>query len=615
MARNENKIKATGTIITKVSKNGYTSYWMYFPSKLLNNDEIPFPFQDKEKVDIELSHDGKLLISKHDNLRDLINEYGLDNASLPKVLERKAIENKSRPFLYFKEQIYSYQDVNIKSNRIAHGLKDLFEKMGLRKPNHKLLRTVKMCVILPNCPEFIFTWFGATKVRCINIPIDINLKGDYLEETLKETEADLLLIDYQFFNQFEQISGNLPHFKKIIVRNAPKDFKFDSKTISFEEIQSEVEENPQIGVKGYHEMEILYTSGTTGKPKGLLFRNYYILTGNNMGKEMEKFGLNDESIIYCPIPLSHTLAQLLVIFPALFYNASVVIAEKFDANSFWDDIDKFKVSGIIYLGNLLQQIINRPPTKNDRQHSIKWAFGFGVSKEIWKSFEKRFNIPIFEGWSLTEAAGITLNRVGSSGGKIGSVGKPVSGYEIKIVDERGKLLPPGMDNVGEIVARSTIPIAIEYYNIDGVEITPQDSWFKTGDYGYKDQDGFYYFIGRGSDIIHSEGEIFFASEIENFVNSHPYILECAAFGVKSGENLIEEIKLCVVLKKSSSITAKELYDYMNLNLANFMVPRYIEFKEELPKTNTNFVQKFVLEKEWKENISQKNTWDAKNNLT
>ncbi|TFG22587.1 MAG: hypothetical protein EU533_04090 [Promethearchaeota archaeon] len=614
MSKTEKRIRAIGKISTKSSKSGYDSYWLYLPSKLINNRELPFPFHDKEKVDIELTEEGKIIVSKHNTLRDLINEYGLENASLAKVLENKAIENKKRPFLYFKEDMYSFQDTNLKSNRIAHGIIKLLESIGLRKVNQKLTRTVKICAMLPNCPNFIFTWFATSKSRCTFIPLDINLKGDLLTEMLNELEADFFIIDYKFFNTFKQSYKNPSLFKKIILHNSPKDFKFDSNIIPFEEIESNIEENPGIEVKGRHEMEILYTSGTTGKPKGLLFRNYYVLTGSNMGKEMEKVGLKEKSIIYCPLPLFHALAHLLVIFPALFYNASVVLAEKFDVLTFWEEVERYNVTGVIYFGNLLQQLINQPPTRNDRQHPIEWAFGFGISKDTWESFENRFAIPIYEGWTLTEAVGITVNKAGSKGGKNGSVGKPVSGYDIKIVDELGNKLPPGINNIGEIVARSTIPIPLEYYNIKGVKTTPQESWFNTGDYGYRDQDGFYYYVGRKSDLIHSQGERFFASEIEHFVNSHPYILESAAFGVTNSKELDEEIKLCVVLKKAGSLNVEELYDYINMNLASFMVPRYIEFKEELPKTSTNFIQKFLLKKEWKDRISQANTWDARKNL-
>ena len=614
MSKTEKRIRAIGKISTKTSKNGYNSYWLYIPSKLINNKEFPFPFHDKERVDIEVTEDGKILVSKHNTLRDLINEYGLENASLSKVLESKAIENKKRPFLYFKEDVYSFEDANTNSNRIAHGIIKLLETIGLRKANQKLTRTVKVCAMLPNCPDFIFTWFGTSKARCTFIPIDINLKGDLLAEILNDAEADLLIIDYKFFTNFKQSYKNQSKFKKIVLRNAPKNFKYDSNIVPYEDIESKNEKNPGIEVKGRHEMEILYTSGTTGKPKGLLFRNYYVLTGSNMGKEMERVGLKDKSIIYCPLPLFHGLAHLLVVFPALFYNASVVLAEKFDAKTFWEDIKKYNVNGIIYFGNILQDLINQPPTKSDRQHSIEWAFGFGMSKDNWESFENRFDIPIYEGWTLTEAVGITVNKAGSKGGKIGSVGKPVSGYDIKIVDESGNKLPPGINNIGEIVARSTIPIPLEYYKIEGVKTTAQDSWFNTGDYGYRDQDGFYYYMGRKSDLIHSQGERFFASEIENFVNSHPYVLECAAFGIENGKRSDEDIKLCVVLKKPGSISVEELYDYINMNLANFMVPRFIQLREELPKTSTNFIQKFLLKKEWQDKLSQDNTWDAKKKL-
>ncbi len=207
---------------------------------------------------------------------------------------------------------------------------------------------------------------------------------------------------------------------------------------------------------------------------------------------------------------------------------------------------------------------------------------------------------------------MTFNKMGSKGGKKGSIGKPVSGFELKIVDTEGNELPPGPHNIGEIVSRTKLPFELEYYKIPG-KIIPtkvgKNRWVYTGDYGYTDNDGYIYFLGRKEDRIEYNSEVFFATDIEKVVNAHPYILESAAFTVPSEKN----IKLCVVKRKDSEITHKELSDYLFQNCAYFMVPRFIEFKRELPKNSNELVSKYILRQEWEEEITKRNTWDTQFN--
>lgn len=594
--------RAKGKITRKKSGGGgYESIWIYVPSKIAKDSS--FPFSNKEDVNVEIVDD-TLVISKRDELYDIIERYGIENATIPKLLQKKAAENKDRPFLYFKDETYSYQDIHLHSNRIAHGLLHIIKKLKLRRP--------KISVMLPNCPEYIFCWFGIIKTGSVYVAVNTHYRGQLLEYILSNSDTEILILDYEYFEQFREISRNLSKIQTIIVRNAPKDFKFNEKIKNFKEIYTSNEKNPKVIVKHWHHMEINYTSGTTGKPKGVLYRNHFVLTGINIGKELEEIGLNRAHLIYCPLPLYQGSAQYWGILPAIFYNASVIITEKFDPSTFWDDIEKYHPSGLIYFGRYLSELLNQPPRKINRTHSIKWAFGSGASKDIWEKFEGRFNIPIYESWCLAEAIGITINKLGSKGGKLGSIGKSISGYELNIIDPQGNTLPPGPDNVGEIISRCRLPISWDYYNLSVETLTKEgkNRWIHTGDYAYRDTEGFVYFVGNKTNLINKHGKTVFANQVEKIINAHPDILESAAFGVPSEERLEEDIKICVVLKEGSNLSYEDLYNYLIKNIAFFMVPRYIEFKKELPRSNNLMIQKFVLKQEWERNNIKTNTWDA-----
>jgi crotonobetaine/carnitine-CoA ligase len=248
----------------------------------------------------------------------------------------------------------------------------------------------------------------------------------------------------------------------------------------------------------------------------------------------------------------------------------------------------------------------------DRNHPIKWAYGFGAVPDLWNAFEKRFGIRLHECWSHVEGMGVTMNTIGSKGGKMGSVGTTLDFVELKTVDSKGNEIPVGPNNIGEIAVRNKPQKMVEYYkqpeNID-VRMD-QDGWVYTGDYGYMDYDGFLYFKGKKYDILQKGGETIFAREIERLATSHPHVFQSAVIPVSNGSNLTSEIRIYAVPVRNHEITHKELSEFLFHNLAYFHVPRYIEFKEKLPRTPSTECRKGVLIKEWEEGKSISRTWDS-----
>ncbi|MFX1445267.1 MAG: AMP-binding protein [Promethearchaeota archaeon] len=594
---------AKGKISEKKSGNrGYKSFWVYIPSSLSKNDY--FPFKDKEEVLIELSGE-KLVIRKNYDLYQITKKYGIDDATLSNLVEKKALMNKDLPFIYFRNKIFSYADTNEISNKIGNGLLKLTKKLKIKSP--------KIALLLPDCPDFMFCWFAIAKTGCVVVAINHLLTENLLEYILKNSNTEILIIDYRYLSKFKKIHNKIPQIKKIIVYNPSSNFNFKDKFIDFQEIFSNETKNPNVNIQNFNPLEICYTSGATGKPKGVLYRNNYTLSGISIGSKLEDFGFNQMSNkIYCSLPLAHIFTRYLAIIPTLFYNGSIVIAEEFNESRFWNDINKYKPDCFIYNGKFLSALVNQYPKNSDRKHSLKYAFGFGALKTVWEAFERRFGIPLFEIWAVVEGIGILMNTIGSKGGKLGSVGTPVRGYELKIVDENGRKLPPGRNNVGEIVSRTKLPFELEYYNLEeslSMKIGP-NRWVYTGEFGYRDNEDFVYYLGRKTDMILRGEEIFFATDIEKIANSHPAISECAAFEVSFKNSPNKEIKICAVVKKDKKLKYSDFHYFLNENLAYFMVPRFIEFKEELPKNINELVLKFILKQQWEDITLRKNTYDS-----
>jgi len=590
-------------VIKPSGKGKYKTTWIYVPSKVAKDSS--FPFKNDEEVLIEIKNDS-ILITRDNKRSRMIKEYGIDNITLPKLLNKKALDNNDQIILFYKNEQFSFKDINEKSNQIAWGILDFDDKLNVKNP--------KISVMMSNCPEFLFCWFGIIKSGSIFIPINTALKGDLLRHVLNDSDTEILIIDYSFIKQFEEIRPNLSKLKKIFVHNAPNDFEFNG-YLDFQSLKNSNRENPKVNIFDEDPIQIMYTEGITGKPKGVLYRNM-VLSAINIGYQLKKIGLASENKIYCPMPLFQGAAQFYVIIPALFYNIPVVLAEKFNVNKFWDDVRKHNPTVFAYFGGYLLFLLYNNPSKFDRNHPLKWAYGFGASIELWKGFENRFGIRLYECWSHMEGTGITINVLGSNGGKIGSVGKPLDSLDLKIVDSKGNELPSGADNIGEIAVKSKTAAPFEYYKLpefSDVRID-DENWVFTGDYGYIDDDNFLFFMGKKNEILNIAGEKIYLKEIERMVNSHPsiYISTCISL-INDSKNTDSrpktEVILYAVKVKNSSLTPKKLSDFLYRNLAYYHVPRYIGFLENLPIGPSTEYLKNEIRNEWEKNIGKSKIWD------
>ncbi|MFX1237878.1 MAG: AMP-binding protein, partial [Promethearchaeota archaeon] len=347
-----------GKISKKKSGNqGYSSLWVYIPSKI--SKDPSFPFKDKEEVQVELKG-GSLIIKKSYDLREITERFGIEDATIAKIVEDKAILNKGLPFLYFKDDVYSYQDINSISNRYANGLLKLLEKLGLNNP--------KIALLFPNCPDILFTWFAISKIGAMFVSINMSFRISVIEYILKNSDTEILIIDYESYKVFKDYRDNFQKISTLIIRNAPDGFEYGPDEINFEEIISKDDSNPNIDIRSHSPLEISYTSGTTGNPKGVYYRNFYALSGITVAKEFEVLGPGHKpNKFYCPLPLAQALPRYLIVISAMYYNKSIVLTESFEVSTFWKDVEKYKPDCFCYYSAYLSELVNQPPSENDRK--------------------------------------------------------------------------------------------------------------------------------------------------------------------------------------------------------------------------------------------------------
>ncbi len=507
--------------------------------------------------------------------------------TLGTLLEHRAAENKSKPYLYFQDKEISYEDMNACANQMANAL----SKLGVARGDH-------VAIMLPNCPEYLYCWFGLAKLGAVTVTINTQFKGESLKYLIEASDSKLVVIASDFLPQYEEIAPEIKGIKKIILTEPADNTDLNR---LFRESPTTPPPDTSL-IEDIAALIITFTSGTTGLPK--LVRNShraYITAAQDL---ISYAALSPQDRLYSALPLYHVNPQVYCVLAALVANASVIVSPRFSASRFWDEIRKYQATFFSYVGAVLPILLKQPERSNDKDVPTKKCFGGGAPKEVYERMTQRFGVEVLEAYGMSETGTWnTMNRPGK--GRAGTIGQLRDGFEIRIFDDTDNELPLG--KIGEIVIRPTKP----YIMFDGYYKSPEETlkcstnwWFHTGDLGKVDKDGYYYFCGRKKESIRRGGENISPYDIEKEVNKHPDVVESAAFGI-ADPIMEEEIKIAIVLRPDREVAPQEIIAWCESRLSKFMIPRYIEFLEELPKSASEKVQKVVL----KERGLTPNTWD------
>jgi crotonobetaine/carnitine-CoA ligase len=343
---------------------------------------------------------------------------------------------------------------------------------------------------------------------------------------------------------------------------------------------------------------VMYTSGTTGRPKGVLVSHRMLRLAGEAAALVS--GARDGDVLYVWEPLFHIGGAQMMVLP-LIRSATLVIAERFSASRFWADISASGATHMHYLGGILQMLLKQPPAALDRAHGVRIAWGGGCPTDIWAPFEERFGVTIRECYGMTECSSFTTANLG---GPVGSIGKPLPWFDVALLDAAGKRVAPG--ERGEMVVRERLPGALTQGYFNDPEATGKalrDGAFRTGDLASADAAGNLYFHGRMTDSVRVQGENVSAAEVEDVARKHPAIEDCVMIGVAAdvGE---AAIKLFVKPKAGMSLRPRELSDWLAPRLARYQQPRYIAVVHEFERTPSQRIMKHKLSKRTDD------AWDA-----
>lgn len=509
---------------------------------------------------------------------------GENKMNVRQFLEGKVSKNPDKIFLYFQDQEITYKDFNASVNRVANGLLHLGVKKGDR-----------VCLMLPNCPEFLYSWFGCQKIGAVMVPINTAFKGPETKYIVNHSEANTLIVDSPFLEVIQAIRGECASLERVIClgeQPTPGGMLFS------ELCQVAAPELAEITIADDDMASIVYTSGTTGLPKGVIHtQRSYVLAGEAFLKRAPVTA--QDHLLIC-LPLFHVNAQFYSTMGCLAAEANLILVERFSASRFWEQTRHYGATQFSFVGIIGKILYNRPQTDGDADNPVRIVNSGGMPKDILEGFEKRFGVTVIEGYGLTEFPLVCQNPFDGLR-KTGSIGLPskhpdpkMKFTEMKVVDENAQELPAG--KIGELILRGPLMMKGYFKDAEKTAEAIRDGWLHTGDYAYMDEDGYFYFVDRKKDVIRRRGENVSPAEVEGVINQHPKVEASAVIPVPAelGE---DDIKAYVELKTGEELAPEEIVRWCQERLAYFKVPRYIEFRRELPKTGTERIAKQLLKQE------------------
>jgi crotonobetaine/carnitine-CoA ligase len=512
---------------------------------------------------------------------DVLRMYPEHGGTLEGVLASRARHDPRRPFLLFQDTTWSWGEFAQAVERAAGTLAGC----GIGKGD-------KLAVMAPNSDGYVVLFFALARIGAILVPVNPEFGVAEAEYVLTHAEVAAVACTPNTLSVARRACQGMP--------GPPWFMLIEGSSEGVPAFQDLVNATPQASLPEDVSPDdiclILYTSGTTGFPKGVMHsQRNFILAGEGF---VERMYLQPDDRLLCILPLFHINALFYSLGGTVAAGASIVLAPRFSASGFWPLAARSgatEVNIIAAVGNILAR---RPRSEFVPGHRLRKVYGAPITQETAEAFRHEFGVTtLIDGYGMTEIPG-ACNNPFLGPHRVGSIGKPAlhpdSGIrfaELRIADEEGRDVPDG--EVGELLVRTPMVMQGYYRDPEQTAAAFRDGWFITGDLVRRDPDGFYYFVARKKDIIRRRGENIAGAELDRVVGLHPGVAEVAAIGVPSelGE---DEILVAVVAKSGAALTAPDIAQWCAEHLAPIKIPRYVVFVDALPQTPTHRVAKFTL---------------------
>ncbi|WP_296259649.1 MULTISPECIES: AMP-binding protein [unclassified Pseudomonas] len=505
------------------------------------------------------------------------------------VLRRAAAEFGDAPFLDFLGQIHSFADLQRESCRIANGLAE----QGVGKGD-------TVVTILNNNIDAVLLWFAINKLGAISVPVNTALKGEFLRHQVADATAALVVAEAEYAERLSLVIDQLPAVKQIVYRTERPVVELgDKQLLALDALRSLDESDPDVDVRPGDLSMLIYTGGTTGPSKGCM------ISHNNACNEARQIlrchGRTKDSITWTPLPLFHLNATVTTVLCNLMIGARSVIYPRFSVSGFWQDIERSGANEANLLASMAPLLADAPDSEAMQRcfGQLNKVYSAPFTSDVQQVWRERFGVRHTvggAGFGLTECAIVTLLPFGAAE-KPNCAGRRCDDFDIRIVDDHDIEVPYGTP--GELIVRPLKPhVMFEgYWNrpADTLKVM-RNMWFHTGDIGKIDEDGFFFFLDRKKDYMRRAGENISGFEMERSFSAHPDIEEVAVHAVFS-ELSEDEVKVTAVLRANSTLDAETLCRWAIDRVPYYAVPRFIEFRQALPRSPVGRILKYQLRDE------------------
>jgi crotonobetaine/carnitine-CoA ligase len=505
--------------------------------------------------------------------------------TLHRLLEQRAAEAPDRRFLLHEGRWWTFGELELYARSIALELLAI----GVGRGDH-------VVVMMPSSARYIALWFAISKIGAVEVPVNGAYRGEVLRHILGTAKPKVALVESEHRAVFDAVCEEAIPIRDV---HDPADARFAWNPSRTDELAAL---DPGVTTQASDPASIIFTSGTTGLSKGVVVSHHHQITFGHFFAEIVHFAADDTA--YNFLPFFHVAAKFETI-GAMLSCGRMMLRSGFSLSGFWPDVREGGATLCVAVGGLCHMLNGRAPTPDDANNPLRLIYAVPIPWEFKDKFEARFGLKLVEAYGSTEASLPLYTRLGEETPR-GACGRVSEHFEVTVQDEAGNVLPAGVPGEICIRARHAQTMMTGYLGLpEKTEEAMRGGWFHSGDRATMDSEGFVFFLDRTNDAIRRRGENISSFEVERALNAHPEVAEVAVVPVRAdiGE---DEVKAVVVLRQGSTLTPEALLEFAASTMPYFMVPRYIEYRMELPRTETMKVRKVDLRLE---GITPK-TWDA-----
>lgn len=515
-------------------------------------------------------------------------ELDTDGLVVRDLLERRAASHRDAPFLRFGSEVATYGEVHRRASAISCAL----GRLGIERGELVGL----MCA---NSIEYVALYFGLADRSAPVVLVNTEFRGYLLEYLLNDAACTTLIAGAEFLERLAESEGALAHLETVVVTGDATEATAWSRrftTLRVVALRTVLEDGDDGGGDGAAAPVpvpadlhcVVYSSGTTGPSKGIMISNAHALTKAVEVLRICRFGSDD--VLYSPLPLFYSMGLLRGVLSVALVGSSIVLRDRFSVSAFWDDVREHGATVAHCVFSIPKMLATAPPKDDDGDNPLRCLFNAQYDAD----FERRFGVHMVESYGLTEAGNAIYNRLGEPV-VAGSCGRVSDDWEVRLADPAGREVPLG--ETGEILLRPREPASVMLGYLNKPEATAvafRDLWLHTGDLARRDERGFYYYQGRNKDVIRRRGQNISAWEVEEILRSHPEVAEVAALARPSdvGE---DDVRVVLVANDGATLDLAEVATFCERRMPAFMVPRYYEQLDGLPKTPSGRVEKYKLD--------------------